>query len=237
MSPVMASEMLVLEPSQDNSLYETPIDDEETTFERSNGAGIFLFAGRTGLDGGFRRRRALLKFDLETGLPPGAQIVGVELTLYQSNAAPGAPPAAMGLHRVLEAWGEEGSDAIGPEGQGDFPEPGDATWHHRLHPDTLWTTAGGDFTELPSAVTTIGQELEDFTWSCSADLLDDVQYWQENPSENFGWIIVGSEDAGFAHRLNSRQNADAATRPRLAVYYLPAETVFEDGFEEPFSCP
>jgi hypothetical protein len=38
---------LEFEPSQDNTLYETPIDAGETRRERSNGAGNFLFVGRT----------------------------------------------------------------------------------------------------------------------------------------------------------------------------------------------
>jgi len=233
-----AWQRVVLEPSKDNTLYETPIDQNETQFERSNGAGSFLFSGRTGLDAGFRLRRALLRFDLETSLPPGAQIFAVELTLYQSNVAPDAPPAIMGLHRVLQEWGEAGSDGIGPEGQGDFPEPGDATWHHRIFPDTLWDTAGGHFAAVPSAVTTIGQGIEDFTWACSAGLLSDMQFWQQNPAENFGWIVVGGEEGGFsAHRFNSRENADEELRPRLAVYFTRAETIYESGFEAPFSCP
>jgi len=233
-----ALERVVLEPAQDNSLYETPIDQNDMQLERSNGAGSFLFSGRTGFDAGFRLRRALLQFDLESSLPPGAQILAVQLTLFQSNVAPGAPPANMGLYRVLQAWGEAGSDAIGAEGQGDFPEPGDATWHHRIYPDTLWDTTGGHFAVAPSAVTTIGQGIEGFTWSCSGGLLADLQFWQQNPAENFGWIIVGGEDSGFsAHRFNSRENADEELRPRLAVYFTLAETIYESGFEEPFSCP
>ena len=233
-----AREQIILEPSQDNSLYESPIDADETQFELSNGAGSFLFSGRTGVDAGFSRRRALMRFDLQSALPPGAQILAVELTVFQSKAAPGAPPVAMGVHRVLQEWGEAGSDAIGPEGQGDFAVAGDATWHHRIYPDTLWDTAGGQFAATPSAVTTIGVDIADHVWSCSSSLLDDVRFWQQNPAENFGWIIVGGEEAGSsAHRFNSRENTNIEQRPRLVVYYLPEETIFADGFEELFPCP
>lgn len=237
-TPANAWEKVDLEPSQDNTLYESPIDQGELQFELSNGAGNFLFSGRTGVDAGFRRRRALMRFDVDSGLPPGAVILAVELTLYQSRAAPGAPPALMGLHRILQQWGESASEAIGPEGQGNFAEEGDATWHHRLYPDDLWDAAGGHFAAAPSAVTTVGQDEDYFVWLCSASLLDDVQSWQQNPAENFGWALVGGEESGLsAHRFNSRENADTELRPRLTVFYTLETTVFEDGFEEPFSCP
>ena len=80
---------LELEPVQDNTLYETPIDSGATQYELSNGAGDFLFAGRGGMDAGFKLRRAVLKFDL-SGLPAGAEILAARLTLHQSRAAPGS---------------------------------------------------------------------------------------------------------------------------------------------------
>ena len=58
-----------LEPSHDNTLYETAIDQNDQKIEVSNGSGSFLFAGRTGLDAGYKRRRALLRFDLASSLP------------------------------------------------------------------------------------------------------------------------------------------------------------------------
>jgi hypothetical protein len=78
----------------------------------------------------------------------------------------------------------------------------------------------------------------DHDWSCSSSLFDDVQFWQQNPAENFGWVIVGGAGAGSsAHRFNSRKNTNIEQRLRLVVYYLPGETIFADGFEELFPCP
>lgn len=236
--PAQAWETVFIEPVIDNTLYETAIDQGEQKFELSNGAGNFLFSGRTGIDAGFRRRRALLKFDLQSALPADAIILAAELTLYQSKAAPGSPPAVMGMHRVLQEWGEAGSKGIGAEGQGNFAETGDATWHHRFYADELWDTAGGYFEATASALTTVGQQLDDYTWQCAASLLDDVQFWQQNPAANYGWIIVGGEDAGYsAHRFNSRENAVSEQRPRLAVLYDRESTVFANGFETPPVCP
>ena len=225
-----------LEPGQDNTLYETAIDSGETQNELSNGAGSFLFIGRTGFDGGFKRRRALLKFEL-AALPPGAEILAAELTLYQSKAAPGSPPASVRLHRVTQQWGEGVSEGIPPEGQGNFAEPGDATWHHRLYPDALWDTAGGSYADTASASATVGQELGAGTWPCTAALLADLLLWQSDPGLNFGWIMIGGEEGGqSAHRFNSRENTDAVTRPRLRITYRPAGSVLIDGFEGPVAC-
>jgi hypothetical protein len=227
---------LELEPVQDNTLYETPIDSGATQYELSNGAGDFLFAGRGGMDAGFKLRRAVLKFDL-SGLPAGAEILAARLTLHQSRAAPGSPPASMGLYRVSQDWGEGESEGIGAEGQGNFATAGDATWHHRFYPDIAWDTPGGSFAETASATTTVGQELTAYTWGCTSALVADLALWQSAPAQNFGWIVVGGEAAAYsAHRFDSRENEAVETRPRLTIVYRPAETVHSDGFETPPDC-
>lgn len=231
-----ASPTIDLEPVQDNTLYETGIDSGENLLERSNGQGNFLFVGRTGFDGGFKRRRAALKFDLGS-LPPGATILAVELTLYQAKAAPDSPPATMNVFPLSQLWGEGESKAIAPEGQGDFAAEGDATWHHRLFPDTAWDTPGGSFGPLASASVTVGEDAGYFTWECTSQLLADVQAWQSDPAGNFGWIVVGGEEAGqSAHKFYSRENAAVSERPRLTILYRPADGLAEDGFEEGWVC-
>ena len=231
-----ALETIVLEASQDNSLYETAIDDGgEQQFEMSNGAGSYLFSGRTNIDAGFRLRRALLQFDLAANLPADVEIVYAELTVYQSKSAPDAPLVNMGLHRALLAWGEGGSDAFGAEGQGNFAEPGDATWHHRIFPDDLWDTAGGDYAGTASATTIFAPQPAHYTWSCNDALLVDLNDWLNNPGMNFGWVIVGNEvAASSARRFNSRENSKAEQRPQLTLVYREKDTIFADSFE-PFS--
>lgn len=227
---------LELEPAQDNSLYETAPDGSEQVNERSNGAGFFLFAGRTGFDAGFKRRRALLRFDL-SALPPGSEILHAELTLHQSKAAPGSPPALMGLHRVLWPWGEGSSDAVGAEGQGTFPGVGDATWHHSIYDILEWSSPGGDFAPAASSSVTVGQAEQPYTWPCTSALLDDLRTWHEDIGTNFGWIVIGGEATGqSAHRFDSRQHPDPAQRPRLRITYRPPDHVFADGFEAVPAC-
>ena len=232
-NPVFAGNwpQLVLIADLDNTLYQTEMDAGEVQNEFSNGAGSFLFAGRTNLDAGFRLRRALLRFDL-SAIPPGSEILFAELTLHQSNVPPGAFPVTVRLHWVLEAWGEGASDGIGPEGQGAPAMPGDATWFHRLYKTELWTDPGGTFAVTPSASATVGPALGDYVWQCNPDLLTDLQHWLDNGSDNFGWIVIGGEEGGgTARRFNSRSNSLNETQPRLRVIYRVPGTVFADGFE------
>ena len=234
---VYALDSVILEPSQDNTLYETAINDGNQQTEVSNGAGRYLFAGQTGTDAGLKLRRALLQFDLHSNLPGDVVIVFAQLSVYQSKAAPGSTTVSMGLHRVLQPWGEGNSTAFGAEGQGIWAEPGDATWHHRFYPDELWTMAGGSFESTPSAETLIGPQLQQYTWACNADLLDELNDWHDNPEMNFGWIIVGGESGGFnAHRFNSRENNNPEHRPKLTLVYAAKDHVFEDSFEQFTGC-
>jgi hypothetical protein len=50
----LALQTTLLQPVQDNTLYETAADTNEQVLERSNGRGLYLFAGRVDMDGGFR---------------------------------------------------------------------------------------------------------------------------------------------------------------------------------------
>jgi hypothetical protein len=234
--PAVAQQELVLVSDRDNTLYETDADTNEVQNEFSNGAGSFLFAGRTRIDAGFRLRRGLLRFDLQA-VPAGSTILFAELTLYQSSVPQGAFPVTASLHRVLEEWGEGASDAIPPEGQGALALPGDATWYQRVYDTLDWTNEGGTFSALASAAATLGLELEDHTWTCTPDLVADVQAWVDDSDLNFGWIIIGGEEGGgSARRFNSRENNQAETRPRLRVIYRTPEQVFADGFESQPVC-
>lgn len=232
-----AGNTLQLPPDRDNTLYESAADTETETYELSNGAGDFLFVGRTGQDAGYRLRRGLLHFDLSS-IPAGATVLHATLRLFQSRAAPGSPPAQMGLHRALEAWGEGTSEGIGAEGQGNLATEGDATWYHRIYPDELWTTPGGDFAATASSTTTVGETLGPYDWPCTAELVADLQGWLDDPGSNLGWALVGGEAAGYsAHRFNSRQHFEPGERPLLTIEYRPPDVVFSDGFESAGDCP
>ncbi|MCA9217388.1 MAG: hypothetical protein KDB27_30175, partial [Planctomycetales bacterium] len=128
----------------------------------------------------------------------------------------GAEPAS--LHRVLSSWGEASSDAGEPGGAGAAAEEGDATWLHRRYLSSNWNQPGGDFVSQSSGtidINTVG----DYAWS-TQQMVTDIEFWRDNPNQNFGWLIQGNEtERKTAKRLDSRENSVAANRPVLTIEY------------------
>lgn len=176
-------------PTKDNSIYSESVTN-------SNGEGK-LFSGRTN-NGDIRR--ALLNFDIVANIPSGATITNVTLNLEQDNSGPGATNDNYDLHPLTIDWGEGTSSGSGTGAPAVAP---DATWNDAMFGTSTWTTAGGDF--LPSvAQSTIDATNGIKTWS-SANMITNVQAWLDNPSTNFGWILIGNEVTdGTARRFGSK---------------------------------
>ncbi|MDH3245404.1 MAG: DNRLRE domain-containing protein [Saprospiraceae bacterium] len=195
-------------PEKDNSIY--------SENNNSNALGD-LFAGRTNATGGGSLRRALLKFDL-SAIPTTATVTAVTLTLTKNQGGSGNTS----LHKLEMDWGE-GTSSEGPGGpgsgggQGAAPTTDDATWDYRFWQTLMWNTSGGDFSGTASATILVGSANTTYSWS-SSEMVDDVQNWVENPSGNFGWIIIGNESTnGTTSRFNSRE--DTSGKPVLSVTY------------------
>jgi hypothetical protein len=209
--PALAAQAdtITLAPVADTSLYAESGD-------LSNGHGVHLFVG---VIASGAQRRALLRFDL-AAIPPGSQVTAVTLQMTASRVVGG--DIAVGLHRVLGAWGEGTSDAGEPGGGGAMATTGDATWTRRIWPATSWTTPGGDAAPAPSAVTNVGA-VGPYQWS-GAGLVADVQGWLAQPSGNFGWLLRSNEvGVQNAKRLGTRESVSAADRPRLVVTFDPGQ--------------
>jgi hypothetical protein len=203
---------IVLIPSKDNTLYESP------GAPVSNGAGKAFFAGLTGINAEFVKRRALLQFDLSS-IPSDALITGVSLTLFANQVSQAPTMPFMSLHRTLASWGE--GNLSTELGSGLSAQPGDATWEARFFGPggQNWTTPGGDFVPAGSATTRVGLANTFATWT-SAGLTSDVQSWLSNPTTNFGWTLVGDEVTAFsAIRFVSREGTNMAQRPQLTITY------------------
>ena len=218
-------DIVELAASKDNTLYEPATDD------LSNGAGDYFFAGRNDKSPGDSIRRGLIAFDIASNIPPGSIINGVTLTLYMSRTK-NNDSQTTGLHYALSDWGESTSHAGGEEGAGTNAATGDATWVHTFFDTLFWTTPGGDFVATPSATTAVGNR-GNYSWS-SSGLTADVQMWVDDPSSNFGWVLVGNEVANTtSKRFNSRTSTDLNRRPKLTIDYIPAPSTggccFEDG--------
>lgn len=210
------AEEQTLAPAKDNTLF------EDSEGELSNGAGETMFAGRTGTTTGGLIRRAVIAFDLTT-IPPGSTVTGVELTLQESNPRD-AGTQTVTVHRLLKDWGEGDSDGTenpaGPnEGDGAQATSGDATWIHTFFDTQFWDSAGGDFAGDESASTAVTNGSQ--TWGSTDQLVADVQAWVDDPSSNFGWILIGNEDTiATAKRFDSRTGT---TPPQLTVEYDPPQ--------------
>jgi hypothetical protein len=203
---------VTLTPSKDNTLYQT-VDGSI-----SNGSGAHIFAGATGRG---ELRRALLAFNITSQIPQGSQVTRVVLTLNVSASIAGAQP--MSLHRVTADWGEGASVAFSgfswgnSDGRGTAAMAGDATWIHTFFPDQRWTKPGGDFDATADATTTTAAF--QYTWESPA-MIARVQQWLDQPSTNFGWIVIGTEPATrTAKRFDSREIAQQRTAPALLIEF------------------
>jgi hypothetical protein len=200
---------LTLDPSKDNSLYQSSLGSV------SNGAGDYLFVGKTFRTG--QLRRGAIAFDFST-LPANAMVSSVTLTLTLSAAGPTVPSDVM-LHRFTENWGEGASDAGEPGGTGADALPGDATWIHAFYNTVPWSTPGGTFSPMMSAMRSVGGDALAYDFN-APQLAADVQAWLANPAMNFGWALIGDESVnGSAKKFNSRENPTASSRPKITIVY------------------
>lgn len=204
-----------LTPVKDNTLFES------NTGPKSNGVGDGLFVGMTNNN---LARRGLLSFDLATAIPAEAAIDSVRLTLHMSKTS--SSTRLVSVHRVLTDWGEGTSNSVlGGGGGGADATTGDATWIYTFFDTATWQNAGGDFDNISSADMQIGI-IGTYTWISTARMVDDVRDWLERPEENFGWLLLGDEDAqGTAKRFDSREIANEAFVPKLHVFYSIATDV------------
>ncbi len=211
MSTTALADVVEIEPSQDNTLY------EDANGGLSNGAGDHFFVGliRTGPE-----RRGLIAFDIAAAVPAGSTVNSVILTLFVSLAR--APVPNVELRTVDSSWGEGTSDALEPGGRGAAATTDDATWVHRFFNTVDWTTPGGDFADASSAVTAVAS-FGSYTWGSTPAMEQDVQGWLDTPASNFGWLLKAANGSAnqTAKRFDSRENPTASNRPRLTVDFTP----------------
>ena len=76
--------------SKDNTMF-------EANTGKSNGAGSYFFAGRTGINNGGLLHRALIAFDIAGNIPAGATIDSVSLSLNLSQTVSGDQQVSLNL--------------------------------------------------------------------------------------------------------------------------------------------
>lgn len=125
------------------------------------------------------------------------------------------------LHKVLEDWGEGTSKPSANEGGGAPSTTGDATWVHRsLNISDDWKAIGGSFTTAVSASLLVEEERK-YTWDTTDRMVADVQEWLDDPSTNFGWLLLGNENTNrTTKRFDSKENNVELNRPVLVVTFI-----------------
>ena len=108
-STIALADVVEIEPSQDNTLYEA------ANGGFSNGAGQHFFVGLTAPPRA-AKRRALIAFDIAAAVPAGSTINSVTLKLFMSRTI--ASVQNVELRTVDSSWGEGSSDALQKEGKG-----------------------------------------------------------------------------------------------------------------------
>ncbi len=224
------ADTVTLIPTKDNTLYE-PISPDGFA-DKSDGAGPTMFTGKVkdaDADPGPGTRpavrRAVLAFNVAANIPAGAAINSVQLTLYADKVKV-STNYNVSLHRLLSDWGEGTSNTgNSQQGRGEVPTPGDATWHHTFYPDQFWSIPGGVYSPTASATRTVGNT-GFYTWGSTSGLVADVQVWLNNPSQNFGWIVIGTETTTettkrFGTRENTGQTGGVSWKPALVINYTP----------------
>ncbi len=205
---IASADTVILGASKDNTLINSAAG------AISNATGP-LFAGKTG-GAGPGALRAILAFDLASEIPQGATITNVDLTMTVLQAGGGSSNDAYTLHRVEQDWGEGTSNADG--GAGAPSTTNDATWIHTFFDTNSWINPGGDFASSPSATESVGGT-GPVTWGSTPDLVSDVQTWLDDPTANYGWILIGNEIRnGSARQFAARESSSSA--PQLAISFF-----------------
>jgi hypothetical protein len=204
--PAAESAVVTINPNRDNSIFE-----DNPAASCAIGP---LFSGQTGA---FGVRRALLRFDVAGNLPAGSTVTNVQVGMaIQMSGPASAPTDGYSLHRLQADWGEGASEcSVGTGGGADV---GDATFQYAKYATEAWTLLGGDFNATASgslAMPTSGTA----TFGSAAGLVADVQSWLNQPSTNFGWILLGNEVT--ARSARSFSSHDFGGGPSLRIEYNP----------------
>lgn len=208
--PAVEPYQAFITPEKDNTIY-----DNAPPPEWSNGWGDNLVLG---MDAGGFIRRSLIKFDIESAVPAGATITGVNLTMY-CDYVNSTNPETIRINNLNKSWGEAGSHAFGDESSPDGAQLGDVTWNYAYMNTDMWASSGGDFIASPSAFVTIDFPDRHYIWS-SATMISDVQGWLDNAGTNHGWIFIGNEGSpSTVKRFGSRSNRTVSHMPMLNLTY------------------
>jgi hypothetical protein len=165
-----------------------------------------LVSGALGSRAQFEIRRALLRFDLSQ-IPAGAVVSSATLKITVVMVPLTPNNSTFDIRRILQLWTEGG-----------------VSWNSRLGVGTPWqvpgATGSSDSVSTPSSFVAVGSaNSTEYTFSSMAGLVADVQGWINNPSSNFGWLLISEDEITpqTARRFGARE--DPANPPVLTINY------------------
>ncbi len=207
----LKADTISLTPLVDTTLFQTS--------PNNNLGGTPNFIAGTTSGGG--RNRALLKFDIAGQLPANAVITSVSLTMVDVSNSSSFTPSTFNLHRVLVDWGE--GNKTGNQGQP--ASAGEATWNARFFGMLLWTVpgaeAGSDFAVASSGATFIAVTGAS-TFTSTPGLVTDVQSWLDDPTNNFGWMLLSDAESTLETSRRFGSSEDTLGRmPGLRIDFTP----------------
>lgn len=168
-----------------------------------------VVSGQLGQNASFEIRRALMRFDLSQ-IPAGAVINSATLRVTVVRDPLSPVNSIFEIRRILQSWTETG-----------------VCWNSRTSAQTPWqvpgVTGSADSASSASSAVAVGSvDFTDYTFSSTPALVADIQAWVNDPSVNFGWLLISEDEVSHftARRFGSRE--DPANAPVLTVNYTLA---------------
>lgn len=207
----------------DNSL--VPVADTcliETAPDNNMGGATYFNAG-SNMHGS--RNRGLIQFDVSQ-IPSGSIITSAVISVSVVGTPTDGPTASVfEFHRMLRSWGEGSELPLDGAGRGAAATTNEATWNDRFaFANAPWLNPGGepdvDFSSDITTATTISDE--NYYSFPESQTATDVQFWLDNPGQNFGWMMKTEDESvtSSARRFGTRE--DPSNTPLLDVSFIPA---------------
>jgi hypothetical protein len=128
------------------------------------------------------------------------------------------------LHRLLQDWGEGDKEGSRPGNNGAPATTGECSWNSRRTDIADWTTPGAveDAEPLASATAFVAGT-GSYAWT-NAGVMNDVKFWTEQAAQNFGWLIICSDELTpmTARKFGSREPSPNPAPPVLHIGIVAA---------------
>jgi hypothetical protein len=203
-----------------------PVADTFISEEYTNSNFGAMGYANVGTTENFTRHRALYAFDIAGAIPAGSTITSARLILEVTRIPNnGYDVSDVGLHRMLRGWGEGDNNADKPSNAAPA-DLNESNWSYRFAgTSSTWGVPGGqEGVDYLAGASVIQQVLtvDGYQFGPTAALIQDVQYWLDNPEANFGWMAISQqENLQFtARRFGSREAQPTFNVPRLLVDFM-----------------